>query len=246
MTDFDVKVVNVVAFVTLGKPIPLNKLIANIENAEYEPEQFPGLIYRTTEPRAAALIFSSGKIVCTGAKSIDLAHVAIAKVVERVRKVGIALPKTYDVTVENIVASASIDANLNLEEITFLLENAEYEPEQFPGLVYRISKPRVAFLLFSSGKIICTGARTVEDIYTALDKLKEKLESVGIKVKGGSGKPSKPKAAEADEEEEAEESEEEEVEEEAPKAKAKAKPAKAAKKAKPARKQKAKTKKKKM
>ena len=246
MTDFDVKVVNVVAFVTLGKPIPLNKLIANIENAEYEPEQFPGLIYRTTEPRAAALIFSSGKIVCTGAKSIDLAHVAIAKVVERVRKVGIALPKTYDVTVENIVASASIDANLNLEEINFLLENAEYEPEQFPGLVYRISKPRVAFLLFSSGKIICTGARTVEDIYTALDKLKEKLESVGIKVKGGSGKPSKPKAAEADEEEEAEESEEEEVEEEAPKAKAKAKPAKAAKKAKPARKPKAKTKKKKM
>jgi transcription initiation factor TFIID TATA-box-binding protein len=184
MTDFDVKVVNVVAFVALGKPIPLNKLIANIENAEYEPEQFPGLIYRTTEPRAAALIFSSGKIVCTGAKSIELAHVAIDKVVERVRKVGIALPKKYDVTVENIVASAKINANLNLEEITFLLENAEYEPEQFPGLVYRISKPRVAFLLFSSGKIICTGARTVEDIYTALDKLEEKLQSIGIKVKG--------------------------------------------------------------
>ncbi|MBM3304252.1 MAG: TATA-box-binding protein [Candidatus Aenigmarchaeota archaeon] len=186
MTDFDVKVVNVVAFVTLGKPIPLNKLIANIDNAEYEPEQFPGLIYRITEPRAAALIFSSGKIVCTGAKSIELAHVAIEKVVDRVRKVGIALPKKYDVTVENIVASAQINANLNLEEITFLLENAEYEPEQFPGLVYRISKPRVAFLLFSSGKIICTGARTVEDIYDALDKLRDKLQSIGIKVRGGS------------------------------------------------------------
>jgi len=185
MTDFDVKVVNVVAFVTLGKPIPLNKLIASIDNAEYEPEQFPGLIYRITEPRAAALIFSSGKIVCTGAKSIELAHVAIEKVVDRVRKVGIPLPKKYDVTVENIVASAKIDANLNLEEITFLLENAEYEPEQFPGLVYRISKPRVAFLLFSSGKIICTGARTVEDIYDALDKLNEKLQSIGIKTSGG-------------------------------------------------------------
>jgi transcription initiation factor TFIID TATA-box-binding protein len=197
MTDFDVKVVNVVAFVTLGKPIPLNKLIANIENAEYEPEQFPGLIYRTTEPRAAALIFSSGKIVCTGAKSIELAHVAIEKVVDRIRKVGIPLPKKYDVTVENIVASASIDANLNLEEITFLLENAEYEPEQFPGLVYRISKPRVAFLLFSSGKIICTGARTVEDIYTSQDKLKEKLESIGIKIKSGPAKASTTKTSAA-------------------------------------------------
>jgi transcription initiation factor TFIID TATA-box-binding protein len=84
--------------------------------------------------------------------------------------------------VENIVASSRIKAKLNLEEITFALENAEYEPEQFPGLVYRISEPRVAFLLFSSGKIICTGAHKIEDIHTALKKLKKKLESIGIKV----------------------------------------------------------------
>lgn len=181
--DFGVKIENVVAFVSLGKNIPLNKLVNSVENAEYEPEQFPGLVYRTTEPRAAALIFSSGKIVCTGAKSIEKANEAIAKVVEKIRSVGIPMPRKYDVQVENIVASAKIMAKLNLEEITFALENAEYEPEQFPGLVYRINKPRVAFLLFSSGKIICTGAHNIKDIQLALGKLKEKLESIGIKVK---------------------------------------------------------------
>ena len=183
MTEFDVKIENVVAFASLGKDIPLSVLVNKMENTEYEPEQFPGLVYRTTEPRAAALIFSSGKIVCTGTKSIEMAKAAMKKVVDRIRKVGINLPTRFDVQVENIVASSKIQAQLNLEEIAFSLENAEYEPEQFPGLVYRINEPRVAFLLFSSGKIICTGAHNIENIHTALKKLKKRLEEIGIKVK---------------------------------------------------------------
>lgn len=183
MTEFQVKIENVVSFVPLGKDIPLNKLMSDMNNAEYNPEQFPGLVYRTVDPKAAALIFSSGKIVCTGAKSIEKSKEAVGKVVKRISTAGIAMPKKYDVKVENIVASTKIHAKLNLEEITFSLENAEYEPEQFPGLVYRIPEPRVAFLLFSSGKIICTGAQKVEDIHTALGKLKRKLEDIGINVK---------------------------------------------------------------
>ena len=182
MGEFQVKVENVVSFVPLGKKIPLNKLMASMENAEYKPKQFPGLVYRTVDPKAAALIFSSGKIVCTGAKSIELSKQAVAKVVSKIRKAGIPMPRKYKIKVENIVASSRILARLNLEEITFSLENAEYEPEQFPGLVYRITDPRVAFLLFSSGKIICTGAQKIPDIHIALGKLKEKLESIGIKV----------------------------------------------------------------
>jgi transcription initiation factor TFIID TATA-box-binding protein len=153
-----------------------------LEHAEYEPEQFPGLVYRIQEPRAAALIFSSGKIVCTGAKNIDMAQVAVGKVVDRIRKTGIRLPRSYDVRIENIVASSKIKAKLNLEEITMTLENAEYEPEQFPGLIYRIPEPRVAFLLFTSGKLICTGAQTTKDIYTALGKLQQNLKAIGVKV----------------------------------------------------------------
>jgi len=182
MSEFDIKVENVVAFTSLGKDISLTKLVECIESVEYEPEQFPGLVYRIKDPRAAALIFSSGKIVCTGARSIEMAKEAMRKVVDTVRDVGIDLPTEFNIKVENIVASSCVHAKLNLEEIAFALENAEYEPEQFPGLVYRIREPRVAFLLFSSGKIICTGAHNLKDVQTALNKLKAKLEEIGVEM----------------------------------------------------------------
>jgi len=182
-SEFSIKIENVVAFSTLNITISLNKLVNSIENAEYEPEQFPGLVYRPTNPKSAALIFSSGKIVCTGTKSIDMAKEAMKKVVDKIKETGIKVPDKYPIEVENIVASSRIKAELNLEDIAFSLDNAEYEPEQFPGLVYRISEPRVAFLLFTSGKIICTGAQSVDDIHRALAKFKIKLEEIGVKVK---------------------------------------------------------------
>ncbi|MCX6817845.1 MAG: TATA-box-binding protein [Candidatus Aenigmarchaeota archaeon] len=182
-SQFTIKIENVVAFTSLNINISLNKLVNTVENTEYEPEQFPGLVYRPTNPRSAALIFSSGKIVCTGTKSIDMAKEAMKKVVGKIKESGFKVPDKYPIQVENIVASARIEAKLNLEDIAFSLENAEYEPEQFPGLVYRISDPRVAFLLFRSGKIICTGAQSEADIHEALGKFKAKLESIGVKVK---------------------------------------------------------------
>ncbi|MFQ5647933.1 MAG: TATA-box-binding protein [Candidatus Aenigmatarchaeota archaeon] len=176
---------NVVAFVSLDRNIPLAKVSSRLENAEYSPESFPGIVYRIKEPRAATLIFSSGKIVCTGAKSIDMARKAVDRVVGDINKTGIRMPKKFKVTVENIVASTQIEAKrkLNLETISFEMENVEYEPEQFPGLVCRIPEPRLAFLVFGSGKIICTGGRNIEDIHTALGKLKRKLEAIGVEVK---------------------------------------------------------------
>ncbi len=189
--NFYIKVENVVAFASLGVDIPLQRLVAEVENTEYEPEQFPGLVYRQQDPRAAALIFSSGKIVCTGAKSIENAKIAMNKVADRIRLLGIKTPKVFPIEIENIVASSKIDAKLNLEEIAFMLENAEYEPEQFPGLVFRITEPRVAFLLFSSGKIICTGAHSLEDVSRALDKFKVKLEEIGLEVTPSKEEPPK-------------------------------------------------------
>jgi len=183
--EFHVKVENVVVFATLGKDIPLDKISKELVGAEYTPEAFPGVIYRIPEPKTAALIFSSGKIVCTGARSPEFAKVAVEKVVDDMKKLQIDLPTDFHTGVENIVASTQIDAKdkLNLEHIAYNLENAEYEPEQFPGLVYRISDPRVAFLLFGTGKIICTGARRIEEIHAALQKFKVSLEALGIPVK---------------------------------------------------------------
>lgn len=185
LEEFDVKVENVVVFTTLGKDISMDKISKELPGAEYKPESFPGVVYRIPDPKTASLIFSSGKIVCTGARSPEFAKIAVEKVVDDMRALQIDMPGEFNVSVENIVASTQIEAKdkLNLEHIAYNLENAEYEPEQFPGLVYRISDPRVAFLLFGTGKIICTGARTIEEIHTALQKFKKSLEGMGIPVK---------------------------------------------------------------
>src|SRR4030042_6057578 len=125
---FNIKIENVVASATLGVPIKLEKLVANLDGVEYEPEQFPGLVVRLKEPKAAALIFSSGKVVCTGAKSPKEAKIAISNVVRKLRKVGFKIPSNYMVKPENIVASALLDLKVNLNDIAFTLENNEYEP----------------------------------------------------------------------------------------------------------------------
>jgi transcription initiation factor TFIID TATA-box-binding protein len=181
---FKIKVQNIVAFTTLGKPIPLETMLNKVEDTEWQPEQFPGLVYKITNPRASALIFSQGKIVCTGTKSEKDLHAAMRKIVDRISKAGIPMPKKFNTKVENIVASTKIKAvpDLDLDEIAVSLENSEYEPEQFPGLVYRIKEPRVAFLLFTSGRIICAGAQTEESIHRALYKFKESLEAIGVKI----------------------------------------------------------------
>jgi len=175
---FRIKIENVVASASLGVPIKLEKLVANLDGIEYEPEQFPGLVMRLKDPKAAALIFSSGKVVCTGAKSPKDAKLVIAKIVKRMNRLGMKIPKNYKVQLENIVASAKLDRELNLNNIAFTLENTEYEPEQFPGLVMRIDDPRVTFLLFGSGKIICTGGRSIQDVKRAVAKADKKLRNI--------------------------------------------------------------------
>jgi transcription initiation factor TFIID TATA-box-binding protein len=176
MTDFDIKVENIVASISLGVKVPLNKLLD--ENTEYEPEQFPGVVYRMDEPRAAALIFSSGKIVCTGTRSMQELKKAIRLIFRKLRKAGVKIPPNYKVEIQNIVASAKFEEGINLDKIAFELENTEYEPEQFPGVVYRMDEPKVAFLFFSSGKIVCTGTRKVEEIKKAIERVYKKLKEI--------------------------------------------------------------------
>lgn len=183
MTDFKIRIENIVASATLNVEIQLEKIVSKLDGMEYEPEQFPGLVYRLKKPKAAALIFGSGKIVCTGARNIKDVNEVFRKVVCVVEKSGTKVPKGYKLQVENIVASAKLNAKLNLDTIAFNLESSEYEPEQFPGLVYRMKNPKVAFLLFGSGKIVCTGARSVKDISIAVKKVSIKLKEIKALVK---------------------------------------------------------------
>jgi transcription initiation factor TFIID TATA-box-binding protein len=178
MTKFNIKIENIVASVSLGVRIPLEKIVENIEGTEYEPENFPGLVYRVKDPKAAMLIFSSGKVVCTGARSIAEVKKAVEKVAMMIRSLKIDVPKKYKIQIENIVASAQIPARLDLDKIAFEVENSEYEPNQFPGLVFRMKDPKAALLLFGSGKVICTGIRKIEDVEYAMNFVFKKLKSI--------------------------------------------------------------------
>lgn len=183
MVSFQIKVENIVASTTFETDIPLDKVVTKYKEMEYEPEQFPGVVYRLKKPRAAALIFSSGKIVCTGARNITDVKFVLKKIARMLRAIRVKVPKDYDIVIENIVASAKFSAAVNLDKIAFGLEEAEYEPEQFPGLVYRMKTPKVAFLLFSSGKVICTGARNMKDVRETIKELCGKLEKIEAFVK---------------------------------------------------------------
>ena len=178
MTKFNIKIENIVASASLGIRVPLEKMVEHLEGCEYEPEQFPGLVYRVKDPKAAMLIFSSGKIVCTGARSIVDVKKAVEKVAMMIKSLKLDVPKKYKIEIENIVASAQIPARLDLDKIAFELENSEYEPSQFPGLVFRMKDPKAALLLFGSGKVICTGIRKIEDVDYVMNFVFKKLKGI--------------------------------------------------------------------
>ncbi|GAB4306459.1 MAG: TATA-box-binding protein [Methanobacteriaceae archaeon] len=180
MKDVKIKIENIVASATLGKSLELKQVAPALEGVEYNVENFPGLVYKLKEPKTAALIFGSGKLVCTGAKSIEDSKKAIHIAVDKMRSLDPDIPKEFEIKIQNIVASANLGKTLNLEAVALGLENTEYEPEQFPGLVYRLSDPKVVLLLFGSGKVVCTGAKTFDDARLGVAKTRERLEELDL------------------------------------------------------------------
>lgn len=178
-TDNEIKIQNVVVSANTHTRLSLEMLAQNLEDAEYEPESFPGLVYRIKDPKASTLIFTTGKIICSGAKSFSTAKKAIKKTIESFKKLGIKAGKRTTVEIVNIVASANLKSRLDLNKIVFELGECEYEPEQFPGLVYRLDQPKVVFLIFNSGKVICTGARSESDVELAIENLKKRMKRIG-------------------------------------------------------------------
>ena len=177
-----IKIENVVASTAIGVEIDLREVAHLLEGADYDPEQFPGLVYRTKNPKAAALIFRSGKIVCTGAKSIEDVERSLQIVFGKMGELGIDVIGKPQIIVQNIVASADLGSELNLNAIAIGLglENIEYEPEQFPGLVYRLSEPKAVVLLFGSGKLVITGGKKTEDVEAAVKKISKELKGLGL------------------------------------------------------------------
>ncbi len=170
------------ASTALGPSLDLHAIAKGLQAAEYEPSQFPGLIYRLKQPPTAVLLFRSGKVVCTGGKSWKQVDETVRIVSALIRKAGQKVVMHPKIQVQNIVATADLGSaiNLNSVAVTVGLDRVEYEPEQFPGLICRLSEPRVVLLLFGSGKLVCTGARRPSDVHLAVQKIMKELQDAEL------------------------------------------------------------------
>jgi len=174
-----VRVVNVVASATLGQRVDLDAVIKGFSSAEFPSERFPGLVFRLKKPKTATLIFSTGKMICTGGRSEKEAKKVVDSVVGELSRGGIITPKRSKVKIDNIVASANFGQDIDLESLS-KLHGAMYEPDQFPALIYRMEDPKVVFLIFSTGRLVCVGAKSEKEVHRAVRELLQILEAVNL------------------------------------------------------------------
>jgi transcription initiation factor TFIID TATA-box-binding protein len=174
------KIENIVASGVIADEINLAEIAEKIEGCELNTKRFPGAVYRIDEPKMASLIFSSGKVVLTGIRNESALQEGLEIILESLKKAGVKTLDIPKVAVTNIVCSYDIGKFINLNRVvaTLSLEAIEYEPEQFPGLVYRIKDPKIVALLFSSGKIILTGGKNLENVRNGLNFLEKRLETI--------------------------------------------------------------------
>ena len=167
-----IRIQNMASTANLGIRLDLKKIALKCRNTEFNPRRFGAVIMRLREPRATALIFASGKMVVTGVRSTHNATLAAQKFAYIIEKVGFAPKELMDFKVQNIVGTADVGFPIRLEGLVYAHSAfASYEPELFPGLIYRLVSPRVVFLIFVSGKVVITGAKKELDLSNALTKL---------------------------------------------------------------------------
>ena len=176
----DLTIENVVATAAIGHGIDLRGITKVFRNVDYRPKRFPGLVFRLKRPKTSTLIFRTGKMVCTGAKSEKQARRVIRKVLKLLRKADIIILSKPKVEIVNIVASGDLGENVDLEMTADIMGNVMYEPEMFPGLIYRMQEPKVVLLIFASGKIVCTGAKNEKQVYKAVEKISNMLEGENL------------------------------------------------------------------
>ena len=176
------KIVNLVAALDLNVKIDLNMLMEKnpMTDIQYEPSQFPGAVVRIKNPKTSYLVFGNGKLICTGAKTLEQIKESFPKLKNIIIKTGVDIKKIPEITIINMVVTKNMKTKLDLNKLAMKLKNVEFEPEQFPALIYKTQKPKVSFLIFSNGQIICAGAKKLEVAREAMKKLKEKLYSLNL------------------------------------------------------------------
>lgn len=163
---------NVVATVNLNcKDLDLKYIALHARNAEYNPKRFAAVIMRIREPKSTALIFNSGKMVCTGSKSEQQAYTAARKFARILQKLNFDV-SFKEFKVQNMVGSCDVKFPIRLEGLASShTVFCSYEPELFPGLIYRMQDPKIVLLIFVSGKVVLTGAKKRDEIYRAFENI---------------------------------------------------------------------------
>ena len=174
------KIENIVASGVIAESIDLEQVSGVLDNCELNKKRFPGAVLRIEKPKIASLIFSSGKVVLTGIRNQDDLGKGVEIIKNALKEAGVPTLENPNVAITNIVCSYDLGDKINLNKVvmTLNLENIEYEPEQFPGLVYRLDDPKIVALLFSSGKIILTGGKNLEDVKRGLAVLENKIGAI--------------------------------------------------------------------
>ncbi len=175
-----ISIENVVATASIDQKLDLKDITKKFPDVEWHPDTFPGAVFRLRSPRTTTLLFRTGKMVCTAAKSEEMARKGVKTVVQTLRKGGIKIKKDAIVTIQNIVASINLGGKISLEQAARTLPRSMYEPEQFPGLIHRMLEPKTVILLFASGKLVCTGCKTEKDVYRAVNNIHSMLEEKNL------------------------------------------------------------------
>jgi len=173
----------VVATASFNQPLDIHAIAKAFPHVEYRPHVFPGLPFRLKKPKTCTLLFKTGRMVCTGAKSEKEARRAILKVAKELRAAGIIMIGKPEIKIQNIVASGSLGGPVDLEGLckrAHMGGSLMYEPEQFPSAIYRMESPSVVFLIFSTGRIVCVGAKREEAVYEAMENLRRRLEEMEV------------------------------------------------------------------
>jgi len=177
----EIRVENIVAYAQIAESLELPDIAKELSEGEYQPEKFPALIIKEKNSRSI-LLFRSGKAVCTGLKEPDDLPQIFKTLGKRLKKVGVKVAKEPEINIQNIVATSKIDSDINLNAIalSFGLERVDFEPEKFPGLVFHMDDPQLVTILYESGKVVCSGGKSVSAIQDGMDQLESELRSAEL------------------------------------------------------------------
>jgi transcription initiation factor TFIID TATA-box-binding protein len=178
----EVIIENIIAYTHIADKLNIEEIAEKLPEFRFNPDEFSGLTLKLENPNAAVLLLPDGKTICTGAKKIEDAENAVKITIEKLKGVEKKIKENPKLKTQNIVASTDLKKELNILLISkeLPLENIDYEPEKFPGLIYRMDDIGASFLIFNSGKIICTGVKTIDEVTNAIKMMKEKFTSLGI------------------------------------------------------------------